>query len=62
MPITRYTQQQADSIAEPYRTALRLEGFEPVPGYPQRFRLPKTNVVATVDIYDEPVITYTTDS
>ena len=52
------TQQQADIKAEPYRTALRLAGFEPVPGFPQRFQLPGTPVVATVDIMEEPVISY----
>ncbi len=54
-----YTQQQANAIAEPYRSALRLCGFEPVEGFPQRFALPNTSLVATVDIQEEPVISYT---
>ncbi len=58
MPNQRYTEAQANAIAEPYRSALRLFGFEPVEGYPQRFALPHTTVVATVDIYDEPIISY----
>ena len=52
------TQHEADVIAAPYREALRLAGFEPVEGFPQRFQLPNTPLVATVDIMDNPVISY----
>ena len=51
--------EAADALAEPYRSSLRVMGFEPVgEPFPQRFFLPNTPVVATVDITETPVITY----
>ena len=52
------TEEQANIIAEPYRTALRLCGFEPVPGFPQRFQLPGTPLTATVDVLDTDPISF----
>ena len=56
--MNQFNQQEANIIAEPYRTALRVAGFEPVPGFPQRFQLPGTPLVATVDVMDSKIISY----